>query len=350
MIQSKMYPGAKIEVDESWVIADEAKTGRVTREGYERILEGVRFGSIDILLFDDISRTSRDMGDTLDLYDLLVFKKIEGYSISDQISTVDSNAKDLFIFKGYANESQSKAISKSTMRGLEIRAINGYSTGHCPYGFDSVASKVSMVKGIEKPSHFIPQINFEEAKVINRIWSLYADGMGCRSIATILNDEHIPSPGRGKTSGKPWSEKTIWNIVNQEKYVGVWKYKQTKVVKNPMLDRMTQQDRPANEWIIVEREDIRIIPAELAKKVEKRRAEDQEKKRKSKTRFIREGATPKHLFVGTLKCAECGGNFVMVSGKGYYGCFNAHQTLTDCQRRNENLVFNLTSQIISFRN
>ncbi len=328
LIFSKMYPGAKIEIAEDWVIKDEAKTGRVTREGYDRIRAGVYSKSFDILLVDDISRTTRDMGDTIDLYERLVFNGVEGFSISDQISTVDPNAKDLFIFKGYANENQSKAISKTTMRGLEVRALQGFSTGHYPYGYRTEPTRHQTIKGIEKPSHFKILINHQQAEIVVRIHSLYADGVGCRAIATMLNKEGMPSPSKRKKSTKLWAEKTVWTLVNQEKYYGVWEYRQTQVVKNPIIDKMIQVPRKKQEWLVTEMEELRIVPIELEEKVKARKAKDTELKKTSKTKFIREGTTPKHLFVGTMKCAECSGNFMMTSGKGYFGCFNAHRTTT----------------------
>lgn len=324
-IRSKLHPAAAIEIDEQWIIKDEAKTGRVTRDGYELVKAGIRTKAFDLLLADDISRLSRDMGGTIDLWEELDFHGVEGISVSDGISTADQNSRDLFIFKGYANEHQSKATSKNTIRGLELRALKGFSTGHVPYGYTSAPTKTTLIKGVERPSHFEISIKDDEADVIRRIWDLFANGNGSRTIAGILNSENIPSPKGGR-----WTEKTVWNLTSQKKYIGHWEYRRTKIARNPYTDKLVSKNRPKNEWLVARREDLRIIPKELEERVLKRRAEIEDAasslRRRGGPTFQGAGPTPKHLFVGNLKCGKCGGNFISVSGgKHYLGCVQAHR-------------------------
>ncbi len=337
IVLSKLYPHAKIEIDENWVIKDEAKTGRVTREGYELICSGVRTHAFDILLVDDISRATRDLGGTIDLYESLVFNDVEGISISDNITTADPNAKDLFVFKGYANEAQSKNISKNTIRGLELRAIKGYSTGHNPYAYYSEATKTLAMKGLEKPSWFEIKVDYEKAKIVHRIWTEFADGKGCRAIARDLNLNDLPPPYNRQGGATQWSEKVIWNCVNQVKYLGQWFYRQTKVVKNPSTDRLVQKARPENEHIDQKREDLRIISKELELRVSERKLQIQRDREESKgPSFYNKGGPPKHLFVGSMVCKLCKGNMIVVGGKngGWVGCFNAHrQSSIGCGNR-----------------
>ena len=337
MILSKLYPGAKIEILEDWVIKDEAKTGRVGREGFELINSGVQCRAFDVLLMDDISRATRDLGGTIDLYENLVFNDVEGISVSDNITTADPNAKDLFIFKGYANEAQSKNISKNTIRGLELRALKGFSTGHNPYAYFSQATKTLSMKGVEKPSWFEIKINYEEAKIVLRVWTEFADGKGCRAIARGLNDDNVPPPYNRRSGAVKWTEKTVWNMVNQEKYLGKWKYRLTKVVKNPSTDRLVQKIRAENEHIIQQRDDLRIISPELERRVLQRKNHIEQDRRENETAsFYSKGSLPRHLFVGSLKCSVCGGNFIVATGRrgGYLGCINYHrETPVNCSNR-----------------
>jgi len=161
--------------------------------------------------------------------------------------------------------------------------------------------------------------------------------MGCHTIAKRLNSDSTTLPGRGKRAGARWTEKTVWNILYQEKYVGRWKYRQTKVVKNPANDTLVQQDRPKNEHIIAEREDLRIIPVELERRVNERKLKIEQDRQGNKTAsFYSKGSVPKHLFVGSLKCASCGGNLIVVTGNdgGYMGCFNAYrESSSKCDNR-----------------
>ena len=328
LISSRKAPRAKILIDENWVLADEAATGRVSRENYETIKSGVRNKSFDVLLLDDISRATRDMGGTLDLYDALIFKDVEGISVSDGISTVEPNAKDLFVFKGYANEAQSKAISKSTMRGLETRVYDGFSTGHNPWGYYSTPTTHLEIKGVQKPSKFEIKIDYDKAPIIIRIWTMFGEGIGIRNIAHALNDDEVPPPiSKGNRVNVRWTEKNIWYILNQNKYVGHWCYRQTRVVKDPYKEKMAQVPRPKIEWLDSMREDLRIVPAEIEAKVLRRRAELAADRAAKPGKFGNKGGVPTHLFIGTLRCGICGGTVITVSGRagGYAGCANAHR-------------------------
>lgn len=330
-IHSKMFPNAKIVIDESWVVKDEAQSGRTTaRDGYELIKQGAIGGKkVDLILVDDIARLTRDIGETLDLFDALVFSGVEGISVSDNISTVDDNARELFLFKGFANEQQWRSVSKNTIRGLEVRALAGFSTGHCPYGFSSAPTRTVVMKGVERGSHFEIRIDPEEATVVIRIWRLFADGHGQNAIATMLNNDGVASPGRRR-----WTTKTVWNILTNEKYTGRWAVRMTKSVKNPDTDKFVQVPRPEQEWLVSEREDLRIIPKDLEGSVRSRR--DQIEKGRSVATtpegriFSNVGGQPRHLLIGTMVCGCCGSNMIQVSGShgGYIGCYAAYRQAT----------------------
>jgi site-specific DNA recombinase len=336
-VSSRKYPTAQIEILDEWVIKDEAQTGRVTRDGYELIKNGVRSNAFDILLIDDISRTTRDMGDTIDLYEELTFSGVEAYSVSDCISTVDPNAKDLFVFKGYANEQKSKATSLNTIRGLEVRALGGYSTGQFPYGYFTTPTKMTPMKGIERPSHFEIKIHPEKATIVRRIWEEFAEGSGCKVIARNLSNDEIPSPGKGKRQSNRWAAQTVYNILKNQKYVGIWEYRKSKVVKDPYRDVLTQQLRDESEWIVTERPDLRIVPLELEMQVTARIKKLEEEKSsatsKEQAQFGISNRVSRFFFIGLMKCSACEGNLILVSGKsgGYLGCMNYHrQTTSQC--------------------
>jgi hypothetical protein len=77
------------------------------------------------------------------------------------------------------------------------------------------------------------EINETEAAVVRRVFELYADGMSPRGIASLLNDEQVPSPGAKwkrvtrRGDGK-WLASAIHGdvnrgtgILNNRRYVGV---------------------------------------------------------------------------------------------------------------------------------
>src|SRR6185369_3705769 len=68
-IESRMSPGATVEVDSDWVQSDEAMSGKAAgRRGYQVILAGIRQKAFDLLVVDDLSRLTRSLGNLLELY------------------------------------------------------------------------------------------------------------------------------------------------------------------------------------------------------------------------------------------------------------------------------------------
>jgi site-specific DNA recombinase len=76
-------------------------------------------------------------------------------------------------------------IAYGTRRGLKGRARAQRPTGGKAYVY--VAAMDSDTGHIE--------VNETEAKIVRRIYEMYADGMSPRRIAGILNEERVPSPG-----------------------------------------------------------------------------------------------------------------------------------------------------------
>ena len=197
-----------------------------------------------------------------------------------------------------------------------------------PYGYFSEATKTLVMKGHEKPSWFKIKINPEQAQNVVRVWIEFADGQGCRTIAKGLNKDGVPAPYNRLGGASQWTDKVVWNMLNQSKYLGYWPYRRTKVLRNPSTDRLVQKDRPENEHITNQIEELRIIPPDLEMRVNERKLNIIEERKSNKTAsFYSKGSVPKHLFVGSMKCGACDGNVVVVTGKagGYLGCFNYYR-------------------------
>ena len=92
--------------------------------------------------------------------------------------------------------------------------------------------------------------------------------------------------------------------------------------------------RPKSEWVVQEREELRIVEADMWEKAKKRFEEIQNahpvRKGFGKQKSYVE-SNPTHLLSGNMVCGSCGGAIVLVSGKGlgYYGCHNANRKSCD---------------------
>ena len=328
-IATRLYTDYDISVAPEWIQTDEAVTGKIAgRKGYQLIMDGIRKRAFELILVDDLSRLTRSLGNLLDLYQLLKHYDIELVSVSDRLSSADPNSKTFFTVKGMIADFGNDAHAERTIRGLEARARDLFSTGHKPYGYGSAATRKELRKGKEVASHFRITINEDYAEVIRRIFKLYAQGYGRIYIAKFLKQENIPPP---IANGKGWKTSTIQRILRNEKYVGQWRFRQITYSIDPDTGRRVAKPRQRHEWIESFREDMRIVPQDLWDKVQERLKENMEirKKNPSKSHKAIFGSRNRidnlHLLSGVMQCAECRGAMAVVSGRheGYYGCLAA---------------------------
>jgi len=267
-VRSHRYYGKKFKIADSWVLKDEAQSGRIaSRVNYEKILQGIRTKQFQVVVVDDLSRLTRSLGNLLDLYEMLKWYEIELISICDGISSDDPSAKTFFTVKGMVNDFSNDIHAERVIRGMEMRALQGFSCGDHPYGYDSTPTKFENAKGRPFPSHYKITINPTEAQVIRRIFAMYDAGFGLTRIVKELNSDRIPSPGTASSkTGKMnhWYSNTIHSMLRNEKYAGIWRWKKTKQGYHPETKSRAAKDRPESDWVThmegkMVREDLRII-------------------------------------------------------------------------------------------
>ncbi len=334
-IKSVIFPQGKIVISDDLIFMDRGKTGRVGRENYHAFQNAIQRGDVGVGLVYDLSRLTRELGSLLDVYNLAQANNVELISVSESVSSHSIGARIHFIAKGMANEMQSESISRQTKRGLEVRALCGKSTGHNPYGFDSVSEDPNKIRGHHDPANKIIVINEETAKIVLRIFAFYStNSIGVDKIAQILNDEGIPS-----STGKKWIGRTIYGILKQPKYIGLWVFGRTAIKRDPSKDKLVQIGRPRNEWVVKTFEHLRIVPQDLwdrvQEKLKKVESERSQARNKSDSIWGTSRGQSNHLFTGTLVCGDCGGNFMTITGKdgGYMGCRNAYRVGSCANKR-----------------
>ena len=109
------------------------------RENLQRLLADARRGAFRHVLIDDLSRLSRDLGDTW----RLVFSEFASHDVSvvDVTSGLSSDAQGARMAFGamaLISDGFLQMIRTETHRGLEGRALAGFATGGKTYGFSTV--------------------------------------------------------------------------------------------------------------------------------------------------------------------------------------------------------------------
>lgn len=156
----------------------------------------------------------------------------------------------------------------------------------------------------------------EQAEVVRRIFTLYADGWSTKRIALRLNHDRIASP-RGLASGWTWT--AIYGnpalgtgMLNNCLYIGDVTWNRFRWERNPETGTRVPRLRDRSEWIVRHDESLRIIPQDLWEHA-RRRQEDMS--RKSAAQAHQGGRRPKYLLSGLLVCGMCGAKYVMRNRK-----------------------------------
>ena len=304
-------------------ILDEAMSGaNEHREGFQELRRAIETKECDIVLAEQIDRLTRDQEHAARLN-----KEARFYDV--ELHTTARGAVDTIqiAFGSTLGQMFLEDIAMKTRRGLAARVRSGKSAGGKSFGYRNKVGEDGRLIAGEL------EIVDDEARVIQRIFRMYAEGKSPLAIAAALNQEGVPAPrsGRGTTGG--WRQTTIngnrqrgTGILNNELYVGRRVWNRLQYRKDPRTGKKVSRLNPEEQWQISDVPDLRIVPEDLWNAVKTRQNEQAKS---------REGITPsdrnklsvnqslkrrKHLLSGLMKCGLCGANMTVSGGdkKRYY--------------------------------
>lgn len=342
-----------ITINEEHIYVDEAISGSlINRPGLQALEKAAENKEFEAVVVDDLSRLSRSNHQMLTLVLKFNYLQVKIISVADGICTDDENSKLGIQMRGLINELYLDDLRKKTIRGLEGQKLRGFSAGEKVYGYRSspVGELKLNRKGQAKYEGMVHKINPEEVEIVKRIFREFAEGKSIHKIAVQLNEEKMPTKKNWRGG---WNISTISRILKNQKYIGIWDWRKSKVVRDPLSGKKKKVIRPEKDTIPIYREDLIILDKELWERAQKKWNELKgtwpvSKKRKS---FYQQKSyvhtSPNHLLSGLMKCNSCGGAIVLISGKGggYYGCYNAKRktcqnTLLVPRKRVEKIIIN----------
>ena len=309
--------------------ADRAASGAsLLRAGYQRLLEDARNGEFDVVVAEALDRLSRDQEDVAGLFKRLRFAGVR------LVTVAEGEISELHVgLKGTMNALFLKDLADKTRRGLRGRIEVGRSGGGLCYGFDVVRQlddAGELVRGARK-------INDAEAMVVRRIFEEFSSGRSPRAIAFRLNAENLPAPG-----GQAWGASTIngnaargTGILNNELYVGRLVWNRLRYLKDPETGKRISQPNSANDWVVHDLPELRIVDQDLWERV---KARQRNVKRGTRPDVhgdlpVRARRRPKYLFSGLMRCGCCGGAYTKISAH-LFGCATARNKGTCTNRVN----------------
>lgn len=220
------------------------------------MLEDIKKEDINIIVTKSVSRFGRDTVDALEA--LKVIKQACARIIFEQ-ENLDSQEDDtdmiISIMESLA-KSENEQRSENIKWGLKQRAAQGTSKLYnrkC-YGYD-----------YDENGELI--INFQQEKIVRKIFNWYLDGKSVIGIVKELEKENIKSP----TWKNKWPKRSIETMLENEKYTGSVK----------LLDSVNKE----NYYLLKDNHEA-IITEEVFNKVQEEKASrsniDEENNRKSR--------------------------------------------------------------------
>ena len=277
------------------------------RPEFNRMLQDARDGRIHCIVVKDLSRLGRNYVEAGDYIEKVFpflgirFIAVNDHYDSDSLMSGDELGASL---KNVVNDVYAKDISRKVGTAMKQKRLRGeYIGNYAPYGY---------LKDPKDKNHLI--IDQEIAPIVVEIFELRARGNGINTIARILNERDIPSPGRlryergiitnnnKKGSGLLWSRHVLSDLLKNVVYIGnLAQGRSASCLYKGIPFHWTEE----SEWDLVENTHEAIISPELWKRVQEVTAR---KSREAKESHGKYADFPKreNPYGSLLRCADCG--------------------------------------------
>ncbi len=290
------------------------------RRGLQRLLRALDpVPPFDVLIVEEQKALGRETSETqyllkkFDMAGVDVVECMHGRSLIPQ-TWIDKATSSIIAATDEAHRVQS---AERVTRAMHRLAKEGRVCGGRRFGYRNVdVTNGTDAHGRPLRAYVEREIVPSEAAVIVRIFELYASGLGLKLIAKKLTAEGAPAPKAANTKEAPvggWTPSSVRGVLDCDLYRGRVVYGKTKK-RNQRWGKIDQKPRPQSEWIVTEREDLRIVSEELWQRVRSRRTDVA----KRTLRFAdgrMSGRPPKHaaqsLLAGLATCGVCGGSLVV---------------------------------------
>lgn len=301
-----------INQHEDWhlvkIYADEGITGTNTkrRSGLKDMLRDCHNKKLDLIICKSISRMGRNTADLLKIVRETRELGVDIFFENENIHTLGSGGEFLITVFASLAQDTSRQISESVIWGQDKAMRKGTVFGNrYIMGYDLIDKKLV--------------INEEQAKTVRRVFDLFIEGNGIRTIAKILEQEgHKTAKGKDK-----WNPVSVRAMLNNEKYCGhlllgksyTQDYLTHKRVKNrgEKVKYLFKPDGDGDFCVppIISEEKFKAAQVEL----ERRRKIADPDLENNRSRY-----SNRHALSGKIKCGKCGATFrrcVWNRGKPY---------------------------------
>ena len=284
------------------------------RDEFNRMVADAMVGRYDLIITKEVSRFSRNVRDILNIVGDLRDRGVYIWFLAEDIYTEDKDYEEQLIKAGDQAEAESRKTSKRVQWGQRRQMENGVIFGRKEmFGYN-----IKRDENNEQYFEIIP----EEAEVVQRVFTMYANGMGTFKIAKQLQQEGIQT----KRYKKGWSNTVILRMLRNEKYVGDLETGKTYTPNFKTHAKKYNRGESAKVYIKNRHPETAIIDRELWDRVQLLLAKN------SPSDEVKAKHSNRYWCSGKVFCGECGERFVsrtkdLKSGEKYkaWKCWSGQQ-------------------------
>ncbi len=273
--------------------ADEGISGKQIkhRKQFQQMMQDAKAKKFERVVVKDVSRFARN---TVDL--LQSIRELKSYGIQVDFlnngEVMEGGSEFILTILGAMAQQESANMSKRVKFGKDITAKKGR-VPNIVFGYDKIPDERYTLK-----------INEEEAKIVKEIFESYVyKGIGTTKIAWDLNDRGI----RTKKTKSKWVQTSIVRMLKNPIYTGRITNKKSEVTD---FITGTRKDLPEEEWITVERPEMKIISDELFN-----RAQEILAQRSNEFKLNNKREKTEYVFSTLIHCKHCGYSFRRIRRK-----------------------------------
>ena len=303
------------------------------RPEIQKLLEAVGNELYAGVLVVDLERLAR--GNSADQAYISQVFQFSSTKIITPAKTYDPNNEydeDFFEFGLFMSRREYKTINRRLLRGRDSSASEGkYISSIAPYGYQK--------KKLESEKGFTLEPDPEEADVVKKIFQMFLQHNGTKTIANYLNDQKIPT-----RHGDLWTYSTISNIVTNPVYAGKirrgWS-KQVKSMEDGVVKKHIKRNKNYGDYPVYGGLHPALISEEIFLRAQEIRLE------KSPVTKVKGDFELQNTFAGLLFCKCCGKRIsrtTLAASQNHrvrLRCVNArncHNSSSDCDVVEEEIV------------
>lgn len=319
------------KVSSNHVFTDAELSGAISqRPGYQQLLAAARNRDVDAVFVESQDRLWRDQAEMHAAIRRFCFWDVRVFSVTANSELTEKTGKLLASVMGWKDEAYLEDLREKVRRGMLGQVQRGFSPGGRAYGY-----RTEPITDPSRTDHYgrplivgsRRAVDLDEAAVVRRIFEMFTSGLSPDAIARQLNRDGVPAPRWRNGKRLPgWVPSTIrgqkklaFGILRNPIYVGRPVWNRAQKMRDPDTGRRVWRLRPPEQWVSKDIPELRIISDEVWGRAQHRLLTTPYGPKQPA------GRKPHYLLSGLCVCGVCHSAYVIVSGRGWYGCGGYHK-------------------------